>query len=99
MVNVNAFVIRVGKTKHGRGRKFAKLEFAQAAIAAIYPKGLRADFNQSELTRKVNKHLQRNRDYRKKYKDKKVGRMTVLRALDRLREANQPWWPDSHLSN
>jgi hypothetical protein len=81
-----AYVIRAGRTKHGP-RSWKKIEYAQAAITAIYPAGLPPHVNHSWLTHEVNKQLADDRDYRAS-RFGEISRPTIIRALQRLRSAN-----------
>lgn len=91
----NAFIIRGGKTKHRPGRKWAKLEFVQAELLAIF---LDDPSKQDEigvghakaLVKEVNDRLAVNPGYQTKYpKGAEVSNMTVMRALQKLAEANR----------
>jgi hypothetical protein len=81
----NAFVIHPGKTKHGP-RKWGRLEYAQAAIAALFP-AVPKNVNHSKLARDVNDWLAHDTEYRATGIGK-LSRMTVVRALQKLRAAN-----------
>jgi hypothetical protein len=80
---MNAFVVHPGKTKYGP-RNWGKLEYAQAAIGALYPV-IPASANHSQLVDKVNDHLKRDPGY----SFGKISRQTVMRALKELRKANR----------
>jgi hypothetical protein len=81
---MNAFVVRASKTKHGI-RSSGRLQYAQLAIAALYPMALPQRLNTYTLTDKVNALLAKNPGYRAAYGERKLARMTVTRALERLR--------------
>ena len=79
------FVIRASKTKHG-ARSSGKRWYAQHAILALYPLALPnpKHVNHLKLCRDINKHLNKNPDYR--FGELKP--MTVRRALQALHDAN-----------
>lgn len=81
------FVIRASKTKHGP-RSGGKLQYAQAAILALYPLALPQHVNHLQLWRDVNKQLARDSNYRAT-RFGQLSRMTVRRALQTLRDANR----------
>jgi hypothetical protein len=73
-------VIRASKTRHGPRAKWGRLQYAQAAIAMLYPDVVPDNINQAKLVADVNARL--NSD--PKYRDTGFGylpRTTVLRAL------------------
>jgi hypothetical protein len=79
-----AAIIRPPRTKYGprKPRKLpSALERAQGEILALYPRALPDVVNMSALTRAVKKRL-------KKRGLAEVSRQTVIRALEKLREAN-----------
>jgi hypothetical protein len=80
-------VIRAGRTKHGP-RSGGKLQYAQHAINALYPRALPRDVNHLKLWRDVNDLLKRDPDYQAT-RFGELSRMTVRRALQTLREANR----------
>jgi hypothetical protein len=80
-----AYAVRAGKTKHGP-RKWGRLEYAQAAIAALFP-AVPKNVNHSKLARDVNDWLAHDTEYRATGIGK-LSRMTVVRALQKLRAAN-----------
>jgi hypothetical protein len=90
MPNVaGAYVIRAARSPYGARPRWGRVEYAQAAIAALCPDGtISPNFNVSKLTRDVQKRLDEDPGYRATGL-RPVSRQTVLRALERLREANK----------
>lgn len=88
-VACNAFVIRAAKSPYGPRPRWGQIEFAQAAICALYPNGLPSHFNASALTDAVDKWLKQVRAYREARFREPVSRRTVLRAMKLLRIANR----------
>jgi hypothetical protein len=84
-MKINAYVIKAGRTKRSPRKKWARLEYAQAAIVSVYPDLPPEDIGHSLLARKVNKQLSRD----PKYHRGKISRQTVMRALALLRAANR----------
>jgi hypothetical protein len=56
--------IHSAETKHGFRRTWGRYEFAQVAIALIYPDGLPLDIDKAELVRDVNELLAADPTYR-----------------------------------
>jgi len=56
----------------------------------LHPKGLPQNFNASQLTEDVRNQLAKDPAYCAIGFKKPVSRMTVLRAVAKLREANEP---------
>jgi hypothetical protein len=86
-LTANAYVIRPGKTKYGP-RNRGKREYAQGAIAALFPVVLPKHISYSALHRKVNEELRRNPEYLA-VGFGELSRQTVMRALQTLRAANR----------
>jgi hypothetical protein len=86
--DANLFIIRPVRTKHGTRRNWRRREWAQRAIAALYPDGtVPKDVGGKKLARKVNVWLQKNNEFCNTKIDN-IDRMTVLRALADFKKAN-----------
>jgi hypothetical protein len=83
----HATIIKAATTKHGARMEWGQRQFAQAAIAALYPAGIPKHLNHSSLHRDVAAWLSTNPDYRAAPRGP-LTRPTVLRALRDLREDN-----------
>jgi hypothetical protein len=84
---VSIHVIRGSRTRHGPRAKWGRLQYAQAAIAALYPLGLPDPINQSQLVKDVNAKLESDPRYRET-RFGELPRTTVLRAAKTLLDAN-----------
>ena len=77
-------VILAGAHKLGFRKSWGMSEFAQDALQALYAETLPV-YISSKVLGEVRKYLEHNTRYRATYGgDKKIGRMTVARALQRL---------------
>jgi hypothetical protein len=83
-LNANAHVIRASHTRHGPRKTWGPLQWAQAAISALYPAGIPHSIDKAKLVEHVNVRLDQNPEYRAT-RYGYLPRSTVLRALDRLR--------------
>ena len=81
------YVVHAGRTKH-RVRRWGKIEFAQAAIAALYPNKLPEYVNPKKLPGDVNALLAKNPDYQSTGFGE-LSPSTIKRALQTLRRANR----------
>jgi hypothetical protein len=91
LLTAKAYVIRHGGTRHGLSRKrkkIGKLEWAQAAIAALLSRGaIPPHISDTALTQLVNEEAERDPRYRAtRYK---LSRQTVVRAWQELHAANR----------
>jgi hypothetical protein len=82
-LDMNAYVIRASHTRHGPRTAWGPIQWAQAAIAEIYPSGIPRAPNKSKLVRAVNVRLDRDPEYRAT-RHGYLTRSTILRALDRM---------------
>jgi hypothetical protein len=85
---VNAWVISAAKSPYGPRPRWGPIEFVQAAICVLNPRGLPKHFSASKLTKEVREQLAKDPDYRA-VGFKPVSRRTVLRAVELLRAANE----------
>jgi hypothetical protein len=84
-VSPAVYVIKASNTPEHKRRTWGKLQYAQATIAVLSPLGIPKHVNEHELCDKVNERLSRDPDYGYG----KLSRMTVRRALQKLRDANR----------
>jgi hypothetical protein len=87
--SANAHVIRASKSPYGARPRWGQVQYAQAAICAIYPHGLPKNFNASQLARDVRERLAKDPEYRA-VGFPQLSRQTVLRAVALVRSANGP---------
>ena len=76
--------IRAGETGYGSRSEWGPVEYAQAAITALYPRGIPRGVNCSRLTDDVNERLVCDPGF-----NRKTSRQTVMRALRKLRAASR----------
>jgi hypothetical protein len=90
-VATDAFVVRGGRTKHRPGRKFGKLEFAQATLWESFPDvvaKVEIAGHEQWLGREINARLALNPAFQAKYPGAKVSNMLIARALRLVRASN-----------
>ena len=87
-LSATAWIIRSARSPYGPRQRWGQIEYAQAAICALYPKGLPRNFSPSLLTQDVRGQLAKDPDYCAVGFRKPVSRQTVLRAAELLRVAN-----------
>jgi hypothetical protein len=88
-LSANLWVIRAAKSPYGPRPRWGQVEYVQAAITVICPRGLPKHFNATKLTRDVREQLAKDPEYCA-VGFSKVSRQTVLRAVKLLRAANEP---------
>jgi hypothetical protein len=92
-VVAGGYILRPAQTRYGpRGARWRQLEYAQAAIGALFSGGLPpAHLNHSRLKDDVNAWLAQVPQWRASGygRNGKLSRMTVIRALEMYREANR----------
>jgi hypothetical protein len=81
------YVIAAASSPYAPRPRRGPIEYAQGAIAALYPNGIPHNLNVSDLRRRVNKYLDQDPSWRAAG-HKPVPRSTILRALKELEEAN-----------
>lgn len=74
--------ILAGKHRYGLRKNWGKLEFAQDALQARYGETLPV-YVSPEVLEEIHEYLRHDPKYRATYRDHKIDRMTVTRALQK----------------